>query len=480
MNPGLLDTVTCPACGGRLHLVESVFTAVQFVDSTCDEVERGVAECSCGRRYPIEQFVLSFAPLFEPELQQEATYWEQFYLWLRNNGPLGFHDLRLGIAPFITSGVPEPIPGLAPKLHYTVHEEISEHPLVRKGSKLLDIGVGLGWTSLHFAQHGYQVTAIEPALGVVQAAKRYALEKGVPIEYICASLGTIDFLPGSFDTITAFHALHHEPGLETALSRMRSWLNSGGVLALDEHIGNSKLAASMLSKMHQWANTEVFPSHRTIGDDELLKLPEEPHSPREDVGAHQIVPLVHELFTVQLYRTRHVLFDHYPLLYYLQHERDNVALQHATTIAAQFEEWLCSVDPEGGDYATIIALNTVDGPGASGPVAYQAAHQAEDHSRVLAGFTPRTPADLNHPAALQPEHGAADGPAWSELQARIAQLEKQLQEQGKWARSLEQATLRKGEELTRLQGMLAPKLESALRKRLRSLRTIFPNKRRWR
>jgi hypothetical protein len=254
---------------------------------------------------------------------------------------------------------------------------------------------------------------------------------------------------------------------------MRLWLRPDGVLALDEHIGNSKLAASMLSQMHQWAQMVVFPNHRTIGDDELLKLPDEPHSPREDVGAHQIVPLVHKLFNVQLYRTRHVLFDHYPLLYYLQHERDSVAFQHATNIAAQFEEWLCYADPEGGDYATIIALNREDGPGDD-----EAVRQAGNNPPVTPGATPGTPADPSHAAALQPEHEAAKGPAANELQARIARLEKQLDEQGQWARSLEQAALRKEEELIKLQGMLAPKLESALRKRLRSLRTLFPTKRR--
>lgn len=477
LNPGLLKIVTCPSCGGRLQLVESVSTTVRYGDATWDEVERGVVRCSCGRLYPVEQFVLSFAPLFDAELEREANYWEQFYLWLRNQGCFGFHDLHLGIAPFITSGVAEPMPDFASKLHYRVHEEISEHPLVRTGSKLLDIGVGLGWTSFHFAQRGYHVTAIEPALGVLQAAKRYAIEKGVFIEYICASLGTVAFLPGSFDIITAFHALHHEPNLETALEKARIWLQSGGVLALDEHIGNSKLAASMLSQMHQWAGKEVFPSYKTIGDDELLKLPDEPHSPREDAGAHQIVPLVQKLFDVQLLRTRHVLFDHYPLLYYLRHERDGTAFQHATAIAAQLEQWLCSADPEGGDYATIIALNAGDEAPAGELLGNDVVRPLEDSLSGPAESTPRVLADFSQTPNLQPERASVDGYASHELLARVVQLEKQLVEQGRWARSLEQATLNKDRELARLQGMLVPRWEAALRKRLRSLRILFSNKR---
>jgi 2-polyprenyl-3-methyl-5-hydroxy-6-metoxy-1,4-benzoquinol methylase len=198
----------------------------------------------------VADYVLSFADVFPPILKQEAAFWERYYLWLLEHGSYGFHDLRRGIAPYITVGVPEPFPSADTLDRYDIHYRVAEHPLTRQGRTLLDVGVGLGWTSLHFARAGYKVAAFEPSLGTVKAAKRYAMEQGVSVEYICASLETISFAPSSFDTVAAFHSLHHVPDLEAALREVKSWLHPEGILAVDEHVGNSRLAAMLGAEMN--------------------------------------------------------------------------------------------------------------------------------------------------------------------------------------------------------------------------------------
>lgn len=462
MDPSLLKIVMCPACGGELRLAHASFVEVPYKDGPRREVETGEAACRCGRSYPIEGFVLSFAQLFSPILQREAAYWEQYYLWLRAQGSLGFHDLSLGTAPYITRGITEPFPDAATTPHYTVHKELADHPLMRSGKKVLDVGVGLGWTSLYLARSGYSVTAIEPALGSVQAAKQYAVEQGISIEYICASLVTVDFCPASFDNVTAFHALHHELDLTGTLAKVRFWLRPGGALALDEHIGNSRLAASLQEQMHAWAESEVLQHHHTLGAEELGKLPQESHSPLEDVNSTEIVPTVTRLFSVHSIRYRHVILDHYPLLYYLQQGRDLKAFHHATTIANHIQEWLCAADPEHGDYVTIVATSPAPQLAHDGPA------QADEYSQSAT----RRSADTTETPAPEGEGALPEAATLRKLEKallKIRELERQLGEQGHWARSLEQQIALKDAEIAKLQTAHAGKQLRLVRALMRPL-----------
>lgn len=429
MHRHLLDIILCPACGGILQLADAETVSVEYNDGPREEIQRGTVVCECGRRYLITDFVLSFADLFPPLLQQEAAYWDRYYLWLLEQGSFGFHDLRQGQAPYITQGVPEPFPAAATLDRYDIHHQVAEHPLLRRGKTLLDIGVGLGWTTLYFARAGYDVTAFEPSLGPVTAAKRYAMEQGVFIEYICAAMGAISFRPGSFDNVTAFHSLHHVPDLEAELRKLREWLRPGGALALDEHVGNSKLAATLGGEVHRWAEAEVLPRYRSLPPEALARLPQEPHSALEDSSVNEVVPLVHRLFDVRMERKRHVFLDHYPLLYYLHTGCDLTAYKHALSIANQVQDFVRHVDPEGGDYITLVAENTgVERPSITEPSGDLTARDV-------------TPAVPLHQDQLEEPTPA---------QQRAGTLERKLVEQGAWAQHLERELARKNMEIARL------------------------------
>ncbi|MBF6614259.1 MAG: class I SAM-dependent methyltransferase [Chloroflexi bacterium] len=443
MERALLDVVLCPVCNGTLSLSDGAeVAAIEYAGGVREEVRHGTVECACGQRYPVERFVLSFASLFDPVLAQEAAYWERYYLWLLEHGSYGFHDLRLGQAPYITHGVPEPFPAADSLDRYDIHHRIAEDPLVRKGHTLLDIGVGLGWTSLYFARAGYAVTAFEPSRGPVTAAKRYAMEQGIFVEYICSAMGAISFRPCSFDSVTAFHSLHHVPNLEIELHALRSWLCPGGALALDEHVGNSRLAAAIGGQVNAWAEAEVFPNYRTLSEEALESLPSEPHSAREDASVDELLPLVRRVFNVRAERARHVFLDHYPLIYYLQEGRDLTAFRHALAIANQLQELIRRVDEEGGDYVTIIAENST--PEAAPPDALPDGAASDSHILEATATAPQ-------PSA--PESQAAS--------RRISELERQLAEQSLWAGSLQSELHRKNAELERLSKHLK-RLESGL------------------
>ncbi len=424
----------CPACGGGDWTLDAQDTVtLAYAGGPRAEVRTGTVGCSCGRQYPVQDYVLSFAGRFGPELAREAAFWDRFYRWNLAHGAAGFQDLKRGFAPFLAQGVTEAFPAAATIDRYAVHYQVAEHPLLRAGTTLLDIGVGLGWTAIHFARAGYRVTAFDPSLGSVQAAKAYAVAQGVFIEYLCAAVGDLEFAPACFDNVTAFHALHHVPDLEAGLTAISRWLRPGGGLAVDEHIANSRLAAALGTRLHTWAAAAVFPRYRTIPDVALAALPQEPHSALEDVGVDQVAPLLRRHFTVEYEQTRHVVLDHYPLLYYLWQDRDPTAYRHSLTIANHLQELLRQIDPDGGEYLTLIAANCP-------PPA----------RRPAGGYQGAVVSEIAAPPLPTPAHSTEH----ALIVARVAALEAELAAQGAWARGLETTVQERDRELKRLRAHL--------------------------
>ncbi|HET9495030.1 MAG TPA: class I SAM-dependent methyltransferase [Chloroflexia bacterium] len=358
MERSLLERVRCPACGTRRWRIDRPETAnVRYASGPVEEIARADVACDCGRVYPVRDYVLSLAQVFREELQREAAFWDRFYVWNIDHGADGFHDLKRGFAPYVAQGVAERFPFADTIERYDAHNLVARHPIFRAGKRLLDVGVGPGWTSIHFAREGYEVTAFDPSFGPLVAAKKYAIEQGLHVEYLCAAVGYVDFEDGVFDNVAAFHSLHHVPDVRTALNQMSRWLRPGGGLGIDEHIANSALARALGAELHRWAAENVFPRYRSISDAELAGLPSEPHSAMEDAGADQIVPLVRAMFDVAYEKQRHVVLDHYPLLYYLSKGKNPDSYVHALEIANHIQELLRLADPDGGEYVTIVASN---------------------------------------------------------------------------------------------------------------------------
>jgi len=131
------------------------------------------------------------------------------------------------------------------------------------------------------------------------------------------------------------------------------------------------------------------------------------------------------MFNVVYEKQRHVVLDHYPLLYYLWKDKDKAAYVDALSIANHLQELLRLVDPDGGEYVTIIALNEE-------PAAPQDATEQQ-------------------PAQLSPLDNPSPSDETAQLQARLAALQAEMEEQSIWARSLEENLKEREAEVDRLQ-----------------------------
>ncbi|HTY48107.1 MAG TPA: class I SAM-dependent methyltransferase [Steroidobacteraceae bacterium] len=109
---------------------------------------------------------------------------------------------------------------------------------VRPGTRVLDVGCGIGRWSRRLAARGAWVTGIDLSPTMIAEARRRAAAQGVGrrCRYLAQDLAALD-AGGGFDLVLGVTVLQHilDPGaLRAALARLASQLKAGGTLVLLE------------------------------------------------------------------------------------------------------------------------------------------------------------------------------------------------------------------------------------------------------
>lgn len=96
------------------------------------------------------------------------------------------------------------------------------------GSRVLEVGCGIGLDSFTMARRGLDVTAVDlTAVGAATAndrARRHALTA----RYAVADAGSLPFADGSFDHVYSFGVLHHAADTQRCIDEARRVLRTGG------------------------------------------------------------------------------------------------------------------------------------------------------------------------------------------------------------------------------------------------------------
>jgi 2-polyprenyl-3-methyl-5-hydroxy-6-metoxy-1,4-benzoquinol methylase len=118
-------------------------------------------------------------------------------------------------------------------IEWAVIESMLETLRIPRGSTILDIGCGSGWTSLFLAEAGYEVIGYELVPANVELARRRAERWGSSAQFEVADM---EALPQGepADAVLLFQALHHTAGQEAALRSIARRLRPGGWLMLSE------------------------------------------------------------------------------------------------------------------------------------------------------------------------------------------------------------------------------------------------------
>ena len=107
------------------------------------------------------------------------------------------------------------------------------------GRKIVDIGAGLGESSVYFALHGAAVTCTDLSAGMVSAAQRLAELHGVRIEAVISPAERLQLPSSSFDIAYVANTLHHVSDRRALLEEIKRVLKPGGIfVSMDPLIYN--------------------------------------------------------------------------------------------------------------------------------------------------------------------------------------------------------------------------------------------------
>ena len=97
-----------------------------------------------------------------------------------------------------------------------------------KGKRLLDIGAGLGESSVYFALQGAQVTMTDISPGMVQTGRELARKYGVEIDGIVAQAEDLGVPAETYDFAYIANTIHHVQDREALFQKIHRALKPGG------------------------------------------------------------------------------------------------------------------------------------------------------------------------------------------------------------------------------------------------------------
>jgi SAM-dependent methyltransferase len=96
------------------------------------------------------------------------------------------------------------------------------------GKRILDIGAGLGESSVYFALQGARVTTVDLSPSMVQTAVALGEMHGVKIEGVVSSAEKLNVEAGSYDIVYIANTIHHVTDKTTLFEQILRALKPGG------------------------------------------------------------------------------------------------------------------------------------------------------------------------------------------------------------------------------------------------------------
>jgi 2-polyprenyl-3-methyl-5-hydroxy-6-metoxy-1,4-benzoquinol methylase len=112
-------------------------------------------------------------------------------------------------------------------------------------AKLLDLGVGTGWTSIFFARRGYDVVGQDIAEDAILLAEKNKERQGINnVQFKVCDYEELDF-SNEFDCAVFYDCLHHSANEEKALAAVYNALKPQGIcITVEPGTGHEKVEGS--------------------------------------------------------------------------------------------------------------------------------------------------------------------------------------------------------------------------------------------
>ncbi len=124
------------------------------------------------------------------------------------------------------------------------------------GLSALDLGCGGGLVSIPLARMGAKVTAIDASEGAIGAARAYAEQTGVDVDYRCTTAEVLVESDERFDLVAALEIVEHVADVKAFLAAAAALVKPEGLLVLSTINRTSKaraLAITGAERILKWA-----------------------------------------------------------------------------------------------------------------------------------------------------------------------------------------------------------------------------------
>jgi SAM-dependent methyltransferase len=119
-------------------------------------------------------------------------------------------------------------------------------------ARILDVGVGSGWTSEMFARRGYEVVGLDISPDMIELAKKRTTNN---LSFIVCDY-EIGPVPGKYDIAVIYDALHHAENETLVVQNIFDALDFSGILVtIEPGQGHSQTPDSILA-MQKYGTTE--------------------------------------------------------------------------------------------------------------------------------------------------------------------------------------------------------------------------------
>ncbi|MCB6179765.1 class I SAM-dependent methyltransferase [Rhodobacter sp. Har01] len=164
------------------------------------------------------------------------------------------------------------------------------------GSRILDLGAGIGRHALAFAAMGHQVTALDAAEASVAAVKASAVAQGAALDIRLAAMTDLPFDSASFDHVLAWNVIYHgdESVVRRTLAEVHRVLRPGGTFM-----------ATMLSNRRLAVERAKAPGHEISRHTWVFEGPGDKVHPHHFCNAADLVALLHGFEPFTLYDRPH-------------------------------------------------------------------------------------------------------------------------------------------------------------------------------
>jgi SAM-dependent methyltransferase len=118
-------------------------------------------------------------------------------------------------------------------------------------ARLLDVGVGSGWTSELFAKAGYRITGIDISPDMIDLAKR----RNCSADFVVSDY-EVGPISGTFDAAIIYDALHHADDERLVIRNIHDCLSDDGILITAEPGRGHSTTENSVQAVQSYGTTE--------------------------------------------------------------------------------------------------------------------------------------------------------------------------------------------------------------------------------